>query len=165
MGEVERAVVEKDEVTIQYLERMRKSGFLFHGTGNPDRIEIFEPRKASDPETEWNADTAVYASSEPVWSSIFALYKGKSSWSTSVTTDENGRIKSITARIPEKYRDQLLEEKGLVYVLPKDSFERQNGKSAQYKSKTAVKPISSVEVCLQDYYDMGGKIEWTSEVK
>ena len=88
-------VPEEKETSVEYLERMRESGFLFHGTGNPTQIDLFEPRKASDPNTEWNADTAVYASSEPVWSTIFALYKGKSEWRTSVTTSEQGRIKEI----------------------------------------------------------------------
>lgn len=163
MGETEKAFMERgsNETSVEYLERMRDGGFLFHGTGSPDKIELFEPKKASDPETEWNADTAVYASGEPVWSSIFALYKGKSSWSTSVTTDENGRIKSITAYIPEIYRGQISKEKGLVYILPKDNFERQNSRSAQYKSKVSVRPVSSVEVTLQDYHNMGGKIEFS----
>lgn len=106
-------------------------------------------------------DTAVYASGEPVWASIFALYKGESPWRTSTTTDENGKIKSITAYIPETYRDQLLKEKGTVYVLPKSNFQRQDSRSAQYKSKVAIKPVSSVEVTLQDYYVMGGKVEFS----
>lgn len=154
---------ENSESASGYLEKMRVEGYLFHGSGSPTKIDMFEPRKASDPNTKWNADVAIYASSEPVWSTIFALYKGKSYWRTSVTTNEEGRIKSVTAYIPEDYQDQLLKEKGFVYVLPKDSFERQNERSAQYKSRIAVKPISSVEVNLQDYYNMGGKIEWIKD--
>ena len=165
MDEVEntRIVKAEKETSIQYLERMKEKGYLFHGSGSPMPLTRLEPQQASDTNTEWNADTAVYASGEPVWSTIFALYKGHDPWRTMVTTDENGKIKSITAYMPETYKEQLPQERGYVYILPSEGFERENSKSAQYKSKQSVEPISTVEVNIQDYLEMGGKVEWTKD--
>ncbi len=151
---------QEGEPTVHYLERMRDAGYLFHGSGNPNRMEVLEPRKANDPNMEWNSDTAVYASSEPVWSAIFAVYKGEFPWRTSVSTDEEGRIKRMVAYMPESYRPQAEQGRGYVYVLPAETFERESERGIQYKSKTAVRPIAAVEVTLQDYYDMGGQVEW-----
>lgn len=152
----------ESETTVQYLERMRDTGYLFHGSGNPNRMEVLEPRKANDSNSEWNSDTAIYASSEPVWSAVFAVYKGNFSWRTSVSTDEEGRINHLVAYLPESYRPKAEQERGYVYVLPPETFERESESGIQHKSKTAVRPIAAVEVTLQDYYDMGGQVEWTA---
>lgn len=149
------------ESIAEYLVRLKEMGFLFHGSAHPERIEKLEPRKANDLKgNEWNSDMAVYASGEPVWSVIFALYKGNDPWATSTqfSTEKGFRV---TARILKKYQDDLANETGRVYILPPETFESQHQHSRQYKSRQAVTPIGAVEVILQDYYDMGGKIEWT----
>lgn len=156
--------IEKDnkETASEYLKRMKEMGYLFHGTGNPQIIEKLEPRETVDTTgNEWNSDTAVFASGDPVWSVIFALYKGKSSWGTAVTTNENGDITKIVARINEKYKDSLPLEKGYVYVLPPETFQRENNRGAQHKSKSIVTPVASVEVTYEDYLNMGGEVVWT----
>lgn len=161
MSEIETSTERQEgESAVQYLERMRDAGYLFHGSGNPNKMEMLEPRKANDPNSEWNSDTAVYASSEPVWSSVFAIYKGGTSWRTTVSTDEHGKIKRMVAYMPEPYRLQAEKERGYVYILPPNTFESDVDNRLQHKSKIAVKPISAVEVNLQDYYDMGGQVEW-----
>lgn len=150
----------EQETNIQYLERMRDNGYLFHGSGNPERMDILVPRKSKDPGSEWNSDTAVYASSEPVWSAAFAIYKDNHPWRTSVVTDGTGKIKQMSAYMPESYRARAQRERGWIYVLPPDNFEKESEESLQHKSKKAIRPIAAVEVTLQDYYDMGGKVEW-----
>lgn len=162
MKENENKLVERGEKesAVEYLYRMRDMGFLFHGTAKPQHIELFEPRKASDPNKEWNSQVAVYASSEPIWSVIFAIYKGKSPWRTSLVTNEKGRITEITAHLSDEFRETLPECTGRVYILPREEFEQENERSAQWRSKNPVAPVASVEVKLQDYFEMGGKIEW-----
>lgn len=162
MKESEDGLVERGEKesAVEYLYRMRDMGFLFHGTAKPQHIELFEPRQASDPNKEWNSQVAVYASSEPIWSVIFAIYKGKSPWRTTFKNNEKGRITEITAHLSDEFRDTLSDCTGHVYILPREGFERENEHSAQWRSKDPVAPVASVEVNLQDYFDMGGKIVW-----
>lgn len=141
-----------DETTAEYLERVRKMGFLFHGSDNKD-IEELEPRYTFDPNSEKNTDTAVFATNNIAWTIIFGLYGGYKGWATSV---RNGMV---IARIPKKDKELVENTTGAVYVLPFNTFEK-SGLGNQYKSKKPVKPISKVDVTLSDYYELGGRIEW-----
>ena len=153
---------EKPESAVEHLYRMKERGFLFHGTGFEGTIESFIPRKANDPNDEWNSDTAVYATNEPVLSTIFAVYKGKESWGTQTASNEKGIVKVI-AKIPATYRKELEKEFGYVYVLPPTSFSRRDVHDPQFKSLVEVTPIERIVVTLNDYLSMGGTIEWTNK--
>ncbi|MBP9687617.1 hypothetical protein KBD68_03080 [Candidatus Woesebacteria bacterium] len=153
---------EKAETAVEHLYRMKEKGFLFHGTGYEGQIESFIPRKANDPNDEWNSDTAVYATNEPVLSAIFAVYKGKESWGTQTASNEKGIVKVI-AKIPASYQNELEKEHGYVYVLPSTSFSRRDVHDPQFKSLVAVTPIERIVVTLNDYLSMGGTIEWISK--
>ena len=48
---------EKGEKTSSYLKRLESFGFLFHGT-NAETEEL-EPRKANDPNSQWNSQEAL----------------------------------------------------------------------------------------------------------
>lgn len=147
---------------LQKLQEYKKDGFVFHGSTNPS-LEILEPRqtKETNPLRTFNIDTAVYADIGYVSPIIFALVDKKAiieetgSFSWSTHWDSNGMP---LARIPLKAKEIIERGKGVVYVLPGDSFVDKQG--FQAKSKFAVSPVERVEVGIQDYYDAGGKIEW-----
>lgn len=148
-GNVER---QPNESTSQYLTRLKEMGFLFHGSDNND-IKELEPRYTVDINSEENTDTAVFATSDITWTTIFGVYGGHKGWSTRVKDNE------VTAKIPFRDKEIVESTSGTVYVLPKDTFKK-SGESTQYKSHEAVTPIEKVSVTVQDYYDLGGKIEW-----
>jgi hypothetical protein len=149
--------------TLEKLQEYKEGGFVFHGSSNHD-IQEMEPRqtKETDPRRTFNIDTAVFADIGYVSPIIFGVVdKNKIresirdfSWSTH--WDSKGMP---TAKIPLKAKEIIENAKGVVYILPGDSFVDRQG--FQVKSMVAVTPQDSIEVTLQDYYDAGGKIEWT----
>ncbi|MCL4417197.1 MAG: hypothetical protein M1268_00790 [Patescibacteria group bacterium] len=153
---MEEAVAEVEkknpETPAQRLEQFKKRGFLFHGSSN-NSIDTLEPKSTYDPKTPRNTDTAVFATDNIAWTTIFGIYGGHTEWSTDV---ENG---IVTAKIPIKDRELIEKTTGTVYVLPKEPFDEQHGE--QYKSHKPVKPTEKVSVTLNDFYELGGRIEWT----
>ena len=143
---------QQNESVPEYLTRLKEMGFLFHGSNNA-QIEELEPRYTLDKHSEENTDTAVFATSNVSWTIIHGVYGGHKGWSTRVKNGE------VAAKIPAKDKDLVENTIGTVYVLAKDTFEK-SGNGEQYKSYKAVKPIQKVTVTLNDYYDLGGKIEW-----
>ena len=143
----------ESETTAQYLKRLKDMGFLFHGSSNPD-IEELEPRATVDPYIERNTDTAVFASNNPTWSTIFGVYGGNKGWATDVRGDE------VLAKIPAAQKNVVETGSGMVYVLPKETF-KENDDAGQYKSHETVKPILKVSVTFADYQEMGGQVQWT----
>jgi hypothetical protein len=125
---------------------------LFHGSNNT-QINQLDPRYTLDKNSEENTDTALFATSNITWSTIFGVYGGYNGWSTSVTDGE------VTARIPSRDKELVENTTSTVYILPKDTFMK-SGEGQQYKSYESVMPIEKVSVTVQDYYDLGGKIEW-----
>jgi len=149
----------REESVVKFLEKKKKEGFLFHGSSN-DSIVEFEPRKSNDPTSKWNSQKAVYASSEPVWSTIFAVYQGGQTWSTDDEVKED-KNPSFVTRIPTSFQDEIGRWTGHVYVLPKDGFKQDPTNPIQFRSFDPVQPIDSIKVTINDYYQMGGVIEWT----
>jgi len=142
----------KDESKPSFLQRLKNEGYLFHGSTNKN-LNILEPRSTYDPDSAENTDKAVFATNNVTWSIIFGLYGGRKGWRTN---NDNGKI---TAFIPESEKENLEKSKGIVYVLPRDTFKRSEGD--QYKTYEEVEPYKKIEVDLNDYYDAGGKIVWT----
>ena len=70
-----------NEPTAQYLIRLKDMGFLFHGSDNPDIHEL-EPRPTLDINSIENTDTAIFATSNVAWATIFGVYGGYNGWST-----------------------------------------------------------------------------------
>lgn len=143
---------QENETTPEYLIRLKDMGFLFHGSSNSD-IQQLEPRYTFDPKSDTNTDTAVFATDNVTWSTIFGVYGGHKGWSTSVTDGD------VVAKIPLKDKDLVEGSAGTVYVLPRKSFEEPNTGS-QYKSYETVTPLNKVDVTVEDFYNLGGKIEW-----
>ena len=141
------------ETTATYLNRLKEMGFLFHGSSN-DNIEQLEPRYAYDRYNEVNTDTAVFATDNVTLTVIFGVYGGHKGWSTHTKKGQ------VFAKIPLRDKELLENTRGTVYVLPKKVFEKIEG-TVQYKSHETVKPVTKVSVSLNDYYDLGGKIEWS----
>ena len=139
------------ETSVEYLERLKDLGFLFHGSSNPN-LEILEPRYTYDPRSGENTDTAVFATTFLPWTVIFGLHGGHTGWKTIIRNEE------VTAYIQLRFRGETEKQIGFVYVLPPSTFEK--GVGQQYKSHEVVKPITKVEVTLRDYFDLCGKIEW-----
>ncbi len=140
------------ETTANYLKRLKDMGFLFHGSNNKHITEL-EPRYTFDRNNEENTDTAVFATNNITWTTIFGVYGGNKGWSTSI---KDGLV---TANIP--LRDKVLVDTttGNVYVLPVETF-KPSETGQQYKSHVTVKPVQKVEVTVKDFYDLGGKIKW-----
>ena len=153
----------KDSIT--KLVEYREEGYVFHGSTNPN-LEKLVPNKAIDdgnPNDEFNNDTAIFASSNPAASIIFATVSfdniPKEKWDKGWGI--GGSINSIKATIPVEYKEYILNGKGFVYVLPKEGF-ADNGQSGSWevKSKKEVTPIDKVEVEFTDFEKLGGRIEW-----
>ena len=123
------------------------------------------PTTSLDEET-YNKSTAVYAAIHPSSACILSIIKQsceKGNFpSLHFAVGFNKKNSSGIAKVP-RYFETSLTEKGLVYVLPSDTFDlRTIPKEAwQTKSLEPVKPIDMLKVTLQDYYDLGGEIQWT----
>ena len=140
---------------------------LFHGSPVPD-LNRLEPRRAVDVNGDnlFNNDEAVFASSHLCYAIIFGLvdpaaiktkYPGPFSWAAhSVSFPDRIEVK---AKLPHHVRSHLENVTGFVYVLARDDFSESS--VIQYKSKQHVTPVAVYPVTLQDFYDLGGVVEWT----
>lgn len=67
------------------------------------------------------------------------------------------------AKVPVSWKNALEKNSGFVYVCSKDGFitHDKGTRNKQYKCFKNVTPIDTVQVTLKDFYNLGGKIEWT----
>ncbi len=156
--------IETNSEKIDKILKYQEDGYFFHGS--PDsNIEVLEPRKASDTDSEnaFNNDEAVFACKTPLVC-IFALQKQiddgvnkkiipSDSWSF------GGRI----AKFPKGWKKYLenTNYEGTLYVLPPNSFIHTKGWQA--KSKEKVKPTDRIPVSLETFFSLGGKIVWKED--
>lgn len=77
----------ENEPATHYLTRLRDMGFLFHGSDIPDIREL-EPRSTLDINSAENTDTAIFATNNIAWATIFGVYGGYNGWSTDVVNGE-----------------------------------------------------------------------------
>jgi hypothetical protein len=139
-------------------------GVVLHGTGEPD-IQTFEPRQSNDLEA-FGAQIAVYAAGDGLWAMFFAVLN-RADFPMATTNacvrliDEAGQISephyvfsiSHLALVQQPWR------KGLVYLLPGDTFVKQPSfqfgpyevRVPQLASLEPVKPFAQLEVVPEDF--------------
>lgn len=169
-----RSILERDSTAeIDYTLKAPKWQFLcylsdtknilLHGSVNP-AIEEFEPRQSIDAD-EFGNRRAIYAASDGIWAMFFALVDR-----TRVTSLVNTccRIRQTEDRTPESYYYFSIDEEalpqhpwcsGMVYLLPKNTFEQQEAielagaqiEISQWASPVSVKPIAKIAVSPGDF--------------
>ena len=138
--------------TITKILKYQEEGYVFHGSEDPD-IATLEPRLAKGIGS-FNADTAVYASTNPQVC-IMGIIRSRSSW----CLGKNDRG-SLTAEIPISWKPLVEKGHGTLYVLPSESFVSGNVEGWQVKSQVPVMPVDKVDVTFDDYLALGGKVAW-----
>ncbi len=138
---------------------------VLHGSGDP-AIAEFEPRQSND-SSEFGNQKAVYAASDGIWATYFAVVD-RERYVRSLVNSCFRFTEPVRKRVPFYYfsinADALAHKPwrtGTVYVLPRDSFEQQpsqRSKStgrdiefAQWRSFIAVKPLAKVTVGPPDF--------------
>lgn len=150
------------ETPCEKLTRYKKASFLFHGSHNGN-IKTIEPRQSDDSSgsDSFNVDKAVFASNRPESTIIFALIRPDLEY-----PKELGGVgftvewvdTQVIAWIDPKLKPFVESATGYVYVLPPETFIR--GAGPQFKSTTEVVPEDVIEVSLDDYFTLGGKLRW-----
>jgi hypothetical protein len=135
-----------------------------HGTGDPD-IELFEPRLSNDL-NEFGAQTAVYAAGDGLWAMFFAIldrshYTMATSNACIRLVDETGQMSEprYVFSISQDALRQRPWRKGVVYLLPGDTFEKQPSlhfdryevRIPQLASLLPVRPIAWLEVAPEEF--------------
>ncbi len=148
------------------LREYGEKGFIFHGRPEGD-LKIIVPAspKYSERDDEFSRDRAVYASDNPASSIMFSLINRKDSrfaegtWNASWSEKGDG----FRAKVPVSWKSALEKNSGFVYVCSKDGFitHGEGTRNKEYKSHKNVIPIDMVSVTLRDFYNLGGKVEWT----
>jgi hypothetical protein len=139
---------------------------LLHGSGNPD-IRLFEPRapNAKD-DNDFSQQTAVFASSEGVWSIFYAILDRENFQPRFLNS-------AVRFKLPDGWsdtryffsiNDETFEQKpwreGVVYALPKEGFvlepsnEVTGGFIVQdphWASVNPVKPLAKLKVRPEDF--------------
>ncbi len=137
---------------------------VLHGTGEPG-IQVFEPRPSFDL-NEFGAQTAVYAAGDGLWAMFFAILdRGHFKMTTSNAcirlVDEAGQASEAhyVFSISKQALQQQPWRNGVVYLLPKDTFEYQPALRfgpytvliPQLASLLPVIPYAWLEVTPQDF--------------
>lgn len=153
----ERADVSRLEL-LRWLAEHRP--VVFHGSGRGD-LNVLEPIRLSSDVTPFGNQEAVFASDDPAWAMWFAILRRGDGFSST----RNGSI-GIAGRSPSSRRyffsvnDGALTAQrfgpGFLYVLPRDSFQREPPMlgvldSAQWASPQAVRPLVRLSVDPDDF--------------
>jgi len=148
----------------QFLNYLCESkDIVVHGSGNPD-IELFEPRQSND-SNEFGDQQAVYAASDGIWASYYAILDRDRYVRSLVNTCQkierpDGGTESVyyfsinDDALPNKpWRD------GTIYVLPRATFENEPAKpgrtSAQWRSFELVRPLAKMTITPQEFPFLG----------
>ncbi len=139
-------------------------GVVLHGTGETE-IEVFEPRPSNDL-NEFGAQTAVYAAGDGLWAMFFAIvdrsrYRLTTSNACIRLVDETGQV-SEPRYVFSISRPALIQQpwrKGMVYILPGDTFTNQPSlrigpyevRIPQLASPVPVRPLARLEVTPEDF--------------
>ena len=149
----------------QFLNYLVESeNIVLHGSGNRNII-LFEPRKADDI-TEFGNQKAVFAAADGVWPMFFAIIDRDNH----PMVISNACIQFVEDREPisKPYymfsiSQGILEKnpwrKGVVYLLPSDTFVEQQtmqfqGHTVRIKQQASlvpVKPLAKIEVSPEDF--------------
>ncbi|MES1247377.1 MAG: hypothetical protein ABUS54_06870 [Actinomycetota bacterium] len=129
---------------------------VFHGSPRGDLTELSTERQSRDT-TQWGDQTAVYASTDPVWAIYFAVLRRDNGW----TGTRNGSLGVGRRRFYFFMHNEGSESPdrfgpGSLYVLPPDSFEAQPRPLgivdlAHLVSRVPVTPIARIDVTPEDF--------------
>lgn len=137
---------------------------VLHGTGD-SRIQVFEPRPSNDL-NEFGAQTAIYAAGDGLWAMFFAILDREhhpmvTSNACVRLVDEAGRVSEpgYVFSISQDVLPQQPWRKGVVYLLPRDTFVNQpslrfgryEARIPQLASLVPVKPFAHLEVAPEDF--------------
>lgn len=133
---------------------------VFHGTGDP-AITEFEPRQSNDTE-DFGNQKAVYGASDPLWSMYFAIVdrpryvRSLVNSCNLVTGPDRVDVPTYFFSVNQDALPHTPWRSGTIYILPKDTFERQgsrnpNSVSTQWRSFEAVKPLAKMSVDPEDF--------------
>lgn len=133
---------------------------VFHGTGDP-AITEFEPRQSNDTE-DFGNQKAVYGASDALWSMYFAIvdrprYVRSLVNSCFLVKDSDGvAVPTYFFSVNQDALPHSPWRAGTIYILPKDTFERQrssnpNSVSTQWRSFEAIKPLAKISVDPEDF--------------
>jgi len=136
---------------------------VVHGSGN-SAINEFEPRQSNDA-VEFGNQQAVYAASDGIWASYYAILDRDRYVRSLVNTcqrivDPDGEKKSYYYfSINEDALPHNPWRTGTIYILPRRTFERESApegrESAQWRSFSAVKPLAKISVRPEDFPFLG----------
>ncbi len=139
-------------------------GVVLHGTGDP-RIEVFEPRAASDL-SAFGAQTAVYAAQDGLWAMFFAILDRTQHSLTTTNAcirlvDEAGQVSDprYVFAISQAALRQQPWRTGTIYLLPGETFVNQPAlrfgpdevRVPQLASLAPVTPWAHLEVTPDDF--------------
>jgi hypothetical protein len=129
---------------------------VFHGSPRDDLEELSTERRSRDT-TTWGDQTAVYASSDPVWSIYFAVLRRDNGW----TETRNGSLGIGGRRFYFFLHNRGSESAdrfgpGSLYLLPPETFEAQRPALgfidlAHLVSRVPVRPLARVDVTPEDF--------------
>jgi hypothetical protein len=139
--------------------RAMREDVLFHGSLRAD-LEVLEPIRMSTDTTQFGNLQAVFATSDPVWATWFAIVGREG-----LTNMTNGSMAPAGASLyprwyffavnegalaPGRFRD------GYLYVLPRATFRLQPPvggllDTAQWASDVAVRPVERIPVSPADF--------------
>ena len=129
----------------------------FHGSPLADLTELSTERKSRDA-TAWGGQTAVYATTDPVWALYFATLRRDNGWTgtRNGTMDLGGGrrryffVHNRGSASPQRFGA------GTLYVLPPDTFEAEPPlagviDTAHLVSRVPVQPLARVAVTPEDF--------------
>jgi len=161
-GEIGYALAAPKWQFLQYLAQNKE--IALHGSGNPD-IEEFEPRQSNDID-EFGNRCAIYAASDGLWPMYFAILDRDQHPMSLVNGCFQVREASGELSVPFYFfsisRKALAQKpwrEGMLYLLPRATFERQPPLQAQgmevhvaqWASLVPVKPLAKLRVAPEDF--------------
>lgn len=137
--------------------------YLFHGTSDPS-IKSFVPRQPKDA-NPFGAQNAVYASSDGIWAMFYAILDRNPSFSllnSALRFLDNGGNTSepyYYFSIEQSARTRNAFSDGFVYLLPKQTFERDPMEQLcgrrivveHWASLEPVEPLALVRIAVSDF--------------
>jgi hypothetical protein len=131
-------------------------GVVFHGSPRNDLTELSTERKSRDA-TAWGDQTAVYATTDPVWAIYFATLRRDNGW----TGTRNGTlglgdrrhyffVHNRGSASPDRFGP------GSLYLLPPETFDAEPRlagaiDTAHLVSRVPVRPLARVDVTPEDF--------------
>jgi hypothetical protein len=137
-----------------------RHGFLLHGSNRTD-LEWIEPVRTTTGKAAWQTLGAVYACSDGIWPIFYAIVDRQNY--TGSLRNECFRV-TDAAGVTRKFyyfalNIQMLRKRvwtdGMIYVLPRDSFERLTDHAGnaleEWASRTSVRALARVVVAPEDF--------------